>query len=150
MLYSLMIAIVVANLVMFVEGRFLSGFMAKITKVPNDVLVPLLMILCAAGAVSVNNSGFDLMVFIISGTVGYLLALLKVPLVPIVIGFVLGNTMDSNLRKGLVMTKGNFLAFVTRPITFSILLITILFLAFSIIKEQMRKKKKKENILDNE
>ncbi len=142
LLYSLMTAIIIANIIMFIEGRTLSGLMAKITKVPNDVLVPLLMVVCAAGAVSVNNSGFDLMVFIIAGTTGYFLSLLKVPLVPIVIGFVLGNTMDSNLRKGLVMTGGNFLTFVTRPITFFILLITISFLVFSIIKEEIRKRKK--------
>ncbi len=149
-IYTIMVGILIANIVMFVEGRFLSGAMAKITKVPNDVLVPLLMVVCAAGAVSVNNSGFDLMVFIVAGIIGYVLSLLKVPLVPVVIGFVLGNTMDSNLRKGLVMTGGDFWAFVTRPITAAILLVTIAVLVYSTIKEIIRKKKNKENILDNE
>ncbi len=149
-IYTIMVGIVLANIVMFVEGRFLSGTMAKITKVPNDVLVPLLMVVCAAGAMSVNNSGFDLMVFIVAGIIGYALSLLKVPLVPVVIGFVLGNTMDSNLRKGLVMTGGDFWAFVTRPITAVILLITIAVLVYSSIKEVIRKRKNKVNILDNE
>ena len=150
LLYSLMIAIVIANIVMFFEGKFMSKLMAKITKVPNDLLIPLLLIICAAGAVSVNNSGFDLGIFFIAGTIGYLLSLLDVPLVPVVIGFVLGNTMDSNLRKGLVMTNGSFLKFVSRPITLTILLITAGVLIYSVIKEMIRKRNNKESILDNE
>lgn len=150
LMYGMMTAIVVMNLFMLLEGRFLSKYMAKITKVPNDVLVPVLLVVCAAGAISVNNSGFDLMVFIVAGTLGYFLTLLKVPLVPIVIGFVLGNTMDSNLRKGLVMTHGSMKEFLSRPITFTILAMTVLFLVYSIVREELRKKKKKENILDNE
>ena len=136
-----MVAIVIANIIMQIEGMTLSGFMAKITKVPNDVLVPMLMVICAAGAFSVNNSGFDMMLFIVAGIIGYFLSLIKVPLVPIVIGFVLGSTMESNLRKGLVMTQYDVWAFVTRPITFTILLVTVAFLIFSIVKEQLRKKK---------
>lgn len=141
LLYTLMVAIVIGNVIMWIEGMTLSGFMAKITKVPNDVLVPMLMVVCAAGAFSVNNSGFDMMLFIVAGIIGYFLSLIKVPLVPIVIGFVLGSTMESNLRKGLVMTQYDVWAFVTRPITFTILLVTVAFLIFSIVKEQLRKKK---------
>ncbi len=141
LIYSLMIAIIIANIIMLLEGRFLSTYMAKITKVPNTVLVPILMVVCAAGAFSINNRTFDLFVFIIAGVIGYLLALVKVPLVPIVIGFVLGNTMDGNLRKGLVMTGGSFWKFITRPITFVILLVTILILGFSVYKDIKNKKK---------
>lgn len=142
LIYSLMVAIVLANIIMFFEGKFLSRLMAKITKVPNDVLIPILLVVCAAGAISVNNSSFDLYVFLIAGTVGYILSLLDIPLVPIVIGFVLGNTMDSNLRKGLVMTNGSFMKFVTRPITCTVLAFTVAVLLYSVIKEQIKKKKK--------
>jgi len=118
-----MIGIVLANIVMFIEGRFLSRWMAKITKIPNDIMIPILVVVCSAGAISINNSGFDLIIFIFAGAVGYFLTLLDVPLVPIVIGFVLGGTMDANLRKGLTMTGGDFGQFVTRPITLVILLV---------------------------
>lgn len=150
LMYGLMVAIVIMNIIMLIEGKFLSKYMAKITKVPNDVLVPILLVVCAAGATSVNNSGFDLMVFVTAGIISYFLSLLKVPLVPIVIGFVLGNNMDSNLRKGLIMTHGSLWGFISRPITFTILAITVALLIYSFIREELRKKKKKENILDNE
>lgn len=141
LVYSLMVTIIISNIIMFLEGRFLSTSMAKITKVPNTVLVPILMVVCAAGAFSISNRTFDLFVFIIAGGIGYFLSLIKVPLVPIVIGFVLGNTMDSNLRKGLVMTGGNFWGFVSRPITLAILIVTILVLGYSIYKDINKKKK---------
>ena len=150
LMYGLMAAIVIMNIIMLAEGKLLSKYMAKITKVPNDVLVPVLLVVCAAGVTSVNNSGFDLMVFVTAGIISYFLSLLKVPLVPIVIGFVLGNNMDSNLRKGLIMTHGSFREFISRPITFTILAITVALLVYSFIREELRKRKKKENILDNE
>lgn len=141
LIYSLMVAIVIANIAMLIEGRIFSTSMAKITKVKNSLLVPVLLVICAAGTFSLNNRPFDLFVFIIAGAVGYFLSLLKVPLVPIVIGFVLGNTMDSNLRKGLVMTGGSFLKFVTRPITCVILIVTIAVLIWSTIKDIKKKRK---------
>lgn len=148
-IYTIMVGIVLANVAMLMEGKILTPLFSKITKIPNDVMVPILMVICAAGAVSCKNSGFDLMIFIAAGITGYVLQTLKVPIVPIVIGFVLGQTMDSNLRKGLVMTSGDFVAFATRPITFVVLVITVLVLVMGFVKEA-KNKTKKENILDND
>lgn len=141
-MYTIMIGIVLANIVMFIEGKFLSRWMAKITKIPNDIMIPILVVVCSAGAISINNSGFDLMIFIFAGAVGYFLTLLDVPLVPIVIGFVLGGTMDANLRKGLTMTGGDFGQFVTRPITLVILLVTGAVILYGVLKGMINKKKK--------
>lgn len=145
-IYTIMLGIIVANIVMFVEGKLLSGWMAKITKIPNDIMVPILVVICSAGAISINNSGFDLTVFIFAGIIGYLLTLLDVPLVPIVIGFVLGQTMDSNLRKGLTMTGGDWVQFVTRPITLVILLITVAVLLYGCLKGIRVKRKGRREI----
>lgn len=134
-MYTIMIALVIANVFMFAEGFLLSKVFAKITKVPNDLMVPLLLVICAAGAVSVNNSTFDLLVFVIAGFVAYVFSLMNIPIVPTVLGFVLGGTLDTNLRKGLVMTGGDFFKFVSRPITLVILLVTVAILVLSFIKE---------------
>ncbi len=146
-MYSIMVGLVVANVLMFVEGFFMSKWMAKITKVSDDVMVPLLLVVCAAGAVSVNNSTFDLLIFVFAGILAYFMLKIDVPVVPAVLGFVLGNTLDTNLRKGLIMTQGSFLKFSTRPITAVILLVTLLVLILTFRKE-IRSNKQRTSKMD--
>lgn len=134
-MYTIMLGLVVANIAMYLEGYWLSKGLAKITKVPDDVMVPVLLVICSAGAVSVNNSTFDLLVFVAAGILAYIFSLMGIPVVPAVLGFVLGNTIDTNLRKGLVMTSGSFWAFISRPITLLILGITVLILVLTLMKE---------------
>lgn len=142
-MYTIMFGLVIANVFMYFEGMVLSRWMAKVTNVPNDVMVSLLMIICSAGAISVNNSTFDLMVFIVAGIMAYVFQLMDIPVVPTVLGFVLGSTLDTNLRKGLIMTGGDFWKFVSRPITLVILIITLLVLIVIFTKEISTGKSKK-------
>lgn len=149
-MYTIMIALVIANVIMYAEGWWLSKVLANITKIPNDIMVPILLVICAAGAVSVNNSTFDLLVFVIAGIIAYFFAKLNVPVVPAVLGFVLGNTIDTNLRKGLVMTGGSFIEFISRPITMVVLILTVVVIILSFIKEisSGRKKEVFDNLMD--
>ena len=116
---------------MLLQGTFLSGLAARITKVPETVLAALLVVICAAGAYSVNGSALDVKVFVLFGGVAYVLGLMKIPAVPVVLGFVLGDMVDYNLRRGLTMCGGNLWVFITRPITLAILVLMILFLAYN-------------------
>ena len=149
MMYTIMMGVLLANLFMFVEGKYLSGALAKITRIPDEVMAPLLMIVCAAGVISVNNSSFDLLIFIAAGTVAYLLQKLNVPVVPAVLGFVLGSMMDSNLRKALIMTQGSFLSILKRPISGTILLLTVIVLILTLRKEFRQGKSKMNGVIQH-
>lgn len=135
MMYTIMMGVLLANIFMFAEGKYLSGALARITRIPNEVMAPLLLVVCAAGVMSINNSSFDLLTFIVAGTVAYLLQKLNVPVVPAVLGFVLGSMMDSNLRKALIMTQGSFPGILKRPISGTILLLTVMILVLTLAKE---------------
>ena len=130
-MYTIMAGLVLVNVFMLLQGTFLSGLAARITKVPETVLAALLVVICAAGAYSVNGSALDVKVFVLFGGVAYVLGLMKIPAVPVVLGFVLGDMVDYNLRRGLTMCGGNLWVFITRPITLAILVLMILFLAYN-------------------
>lgn len=126
LIYAVMIGMFVANLFMLLEGRLLSRVFALITKVPDTVLAPILLMLCAAGAYSANNSVFDIGVFLICGFISFLIGKLGFPVMPISLGYVLGSLAEFNLRRALVLSEGSWSIFVTRPISCFFLVITVL------------------------
>lgn len=131
LIYAVMIGMFAANLFMLLEGRLLSRVFALITKVPDTVLAPILLMLCAAGAYSANNSVFDIGVFLTCGFVSYIIGKLGFPVMPISLGYVLGSLAEFNLRRALVLSEGSWSIFVTRPISCFFLVITVLSVALT-------------------
>jgi putative tricarboxylic transport membrane protein len=72
-LYAIMIGLVFINIFMWVQGKYLTGFFAKVTKIPSEVLIPLIVVFCFAGSYSIKNSMFDLYISIAFGIIAYML-----------------------------------------------------------------------------
>ena len=125
LLYAVMIGMVVANIIMFLEGKFLAKWFALITKVPDSVLAPVLLVLCSAGAYSVNNSVFDIGLFLVCGVTSYIIGKLGFPVMPISLGYVLGPLAEFNLRRALVLSEGSWSIFFTRPISLFFVILTV-------------------------
>ena len=130
-MYTIIISIFVANIFMFAEGLALSKYFAKITQIPKVIMVPALVVVCAAGAFSVNKSMFDVGVFILFGACSYFLNLMEIPPVPMILGFVLGPIAEFNFRRALVMSQNNPSIFITRPISLVIIVLTVVMLLYS-------------------
>jgi putative tricarboxylic transport membrane protein len=129
MIYAIMIGFVVMQLVMLVQGKFLSGFFAKVTSVPKVLLIPTLLVTCFAGAFSLNNSVFDIYILLAFGIISYIFKKTGVPAVPIILGYILGPVTEFNLRRALVMSEGSYSIFFTRPISLIFLILTVVFIA---------------------
>ncbi|MBR1919814.1 MAG: tripartite tricarboxylate transporter permease [Spirochaetales bacterium] len=125
LVYAVMVGMIVANIFMFLEGKYLSKWFAMITKVPDTVLAPVLLVLCSAGAFSVNNSVFDIGLFLVCGVTSYIIGRLGFPIMPISLGYVLGPLAEFNLRRALVLSEGSWTIFVTRPISLFFIIITV-------------------------
>lgn len=125
LVYAVMIGMIVANIFMFLEGRYLSKAFALITKVPDVVLAPVLLALCCAGAYSVNNSVFDIGLFLVCGVISYIIGKLGFPIMPISLGYVLGPLAEFNLRRALVLSEGSWSIFITRPISLFFIILTV-------------------------
>lgn len=139
-MYAILIGFVICNFVMLLEGKALLPFFVKVTKVPMALMVPILAIVCVAGAFSASNSMFAVNVMVVCGVVAFVFNLLKIPVVPVVLGYILGPITEFNLRRALVVSDGSFSIFFTRPISLLFIVLTVVFLVM--LKKQDRKTKK--------
>ena len=125
LVYAIMIGSVIAQLLMFLQGRYLMPVFVKITHIPQNLLTALLMVVCCAGAFAIANSAFEVTIMLTFGIVGYFMSKFGFPPVPIVLGMVLGPTAESNLRNALTMSRGSWLIFVQRPICLGFIILTV-------------------------
>lgn len=146
--YAIMGGLLIVNILMFFEGKFFCRFFVNVTKIPVNVLIALIMVLCVLGSFAVNNTVFDVKVTLVFGILCYVLSRLDFPMTPLVISMVLGSLAERNLRQSLVMSGGSFSIFFTRPISVAFLLVTFILLAVSVWKTlEESSKKSVEEIL---
>jgi putative tricarboxylic transport membrane protein len=108
--WGLIASMYVGNVMLLVLNLPLVGLFARLLTVPAWVLYPGVIALSYAGVYAVSNSPFDLLVATGFGVLGYLLRKLDVPLVPIILGFVLGRLLEDNLRRALALSDGDAMA----------------------------------------
>lgn len=121
---SIYVSIVVAGFVMLFSMLFLIRVFARISRIPIDVLMPLVLMLASVGAYALNSSMVDVWTLLVFGVVGYLFAKAAVPLAPLILGVVLGPSLEVNLFRALQLDP-NVLTFLTRPISATLLVITV-------------------------
>lgn len=122
--YAVLIGCVIAQFIMFFQGKYLLGLFVKITHVPQDLLTAMLVVVCCAGAFAIASSEMDVYVMLAFGIIAYFMQKVDFPPVPIVLGMVLGPTAESHLRNSLVMSGGSWSIFVKRPICLMFIILT--------------------------
>ena len=106
-MYAIMLGLILVNVFMFLQGKYLTGLFAKVVSVPTEILTPIIVIFCFAGAFSVNSNYFDLSIALVFGIVSYLMRKLELPAVPMLLGLVLGNMTETNFRRALLISDGS-------------------------------------------
>lgn len=139
-MYAILLGVLFSNIFILFQGKFLSRFFAKISKVPQIILIPALLIFCFAGAFSATGSEFNVAVVLGFGIFAYIFTKLDFPTVPLVLGMILGPIAESNLRNSLIMSGGSWSIFVTRPISLSILILAVVFIV--VLRKQSNKLEK--------
>ncbi|MDR1520055.1 MAG: tripartite tricarboxylate transporter permease [Planctomycetota bacterium] len=133
LVYTIIVGLFIANVFMGLLGYAGIKFFAKIPAIPNAVLVPLIFILCYVGAFALNNNVDDIYFMIAAGIVAFILLKLDFAMPPIILGLILGGIMEKNLARSMVLSKGSFWIFFTRPISCALMLIAIATLVFPVI-----------------
>lgn len=118
------------------------GFV-RILKIPGYLLLPLVFVLCTVGAYGINNQLFDCFALLFFGFVGYLLEKGEYPMSPLILGFVLGNIMELNLRRALSYSNGDISQFFTRPMSCTFLILAVVSLLINIYTIYKSRKKEK-------
>jgi putative tricarboxylic transport membrane protein len=131
-----MVGLIFVNIFMFLQGKFLTRFFAKLALVPVELMTPLIVILCLTGAYSINNSLFDVYVSVVTGLVAYVLIRFGYSVIPVLLGYVLGPLIESNLRRSLLISQGDLSIFLRRPI--SLIFIVVMLLSLVLISRKKR------------
>ncbi len=116
LVWGLIASLFVANVILLVLNIPLVGVFTRVLSVPNWLLVPGIVAVSSVGVYAVHATTFDLMLMTVLGFVAYLLRKQGVPMAPLILGFVLGDMMEQNLRRALSISNGDALILVASPI----------------------------------
>jgi putative tricarboxylic transport membrane protein len=138
LVWGLIASLFLANIILLVINIPMVGLFAKLLQVPNWILVPGILAVSAVGVYAVHATTFDLMLMALLGLIGYWLRKQNVPMAPLILGFVLGDMMEQNLRRALSITNGELGILVQSPVSkglwigvFALLLLPPLWRAWS-------------------
>jgi TctA family transporter len=118
----------VGNLMLVILNLPLIGMWVKLLSVQYRLLYPAILLFCCIGVFSINNSEFDILMTVAFGVLGYACVKLECEPAPLILGFILGPMMEENLRRAMLLSRGDPVVFVTRPISAVLLGVALLLL----------------------
>lgn len=127
-MYAIMFGFLLTNVMMYIVVKLSMRMFVQVTRVPENILMPCLFTICMAGAYCGNGAKFDIMATAVIGILAYLMTLLNIPMIPFILGFVLGPTIEVNFRKALIMSNGSGSIFFTRPLCIAFIILTVVML----------------------
>ena len=114
---------------------------AAILRIPFSVIAPVIIVICAIGAYTVNNSMFDVVMMLVFGVMGYLFKKLKYPLAPLVLALVLGDMAETSFRQSMLLSQGSLSIFWSNPLVGSLFFLAIALLVWPLwgsVRQVMR------------
>lgn len=139
LMYTIMISFIVANIVMYFQGRFALKWFDKIVNIPPAILLPVILVMCLLGAFSISNSVNSVIVSLIFGCIGYAMIKFEYSTAPMVIAIILGRMVEESLRQSLILSDGSASIFFLRPISLVFIVLTIFVTFLPAIMKQWRK-----------
>ncbi len=138
--WGLIASLYIANVVLLLLNIPLVGFFTRMLTLPMWLLLPVVVMVSFVGVYSINHSTFDLLVMVGFGLLGYLLRKLDIPLVPIVLGLLLGAEMENNYRRALSISGGDTGILYGSTITVSLYAATALLLVIAVVAALRRRR----------
>ena len=128
--WGLVASMWIGNVFLVVLNVPLVRYWLSVFKVPYNVLFPCILFFCCIGTYSENNNIDDIFITAVFGTIGYLFMRLELDPAPLILGFILGPMLEENFRRALLLSRGSFGIFVTRPISGTLLGIVALIIVW--------------------
>lgn len=144
LVWTLFAGMLAAYVIMFILGIFFSRMFAKVALIPKGILAPVILVLCVVGSYAINNNYVDVIVMFVSGLIGYGLQRYDYPVSPIILALILGPMAEGAFRRSLVMSQGSYEIFFTRPITLTLLVISVATLVVPILLNLFKKTKDRQ------
>ena len=130
--YQVVAMLLLATVAITVLGLAMARPLLLVLRIPRERLMPVVFVLCVIGPYAITQRMFDVYVMLFFGVVGFVLRRMDYPMAPLVLGIILGDLLDKNLRRGLTLSDGDPSPFFTRPISAVFFALTALTVALSI------------------
>lgn len=124
--WGLIAALFIANIMLLAMNLPMVGLFARVLLIPSKYLMPLVAMVSFVGIYGISGSTFDLMVMIAFGLLGWALRKFDVPLVPVIMGVLLGNQIEANLRRALTISNGDWTALLASPLSIGLWVVAII------------------------
>lgn len=137
--WGLIMSFWIGNLLLVVLNVPLISIWVRLLTIPYHLLYPAVLMFICIGTYSVNQSSFEVGLVVFFGALGYLMRVLDWPAAPLLLGFVLGPLMEEHFRRALLLSRGDFMTFIDRPISASVMAVTVAMLlwgAYATLKEK--------------
>jgi TctA family transporter len=144
--WGLIASMWIGNLMLVILNLPLIGIWVKFLTVPYRWMFPAIVLFCAIGVYSTNNNTFDIWMVGAFGVAGYVFIKLGMEPAPLLLGFILGPMMEENLRRALLLSRGDASVFVTRPL--SACLLVAAFVLVTVVMLPTIKKKREEAFVE--
>ncbi|MBL0292145.1 MAG: tripartite tricarboxylate transporter permease [Betaproteobacteria bacterium] len=138
--WGLVVSMWIGNLFLLILNLPLIGLWVKMISVPYHFLYPAILVFCGIGVFSLSNTSFDVFMMAGFGVLGYVFRKLDCEPAPMMLGFILGPMMEEYLRRAMLMSKGNAMVLVTRPISATLLAVSAVALVV-VLLPALRKKR---------
>lgn len=130
--YNVFASMIIANIAMLIVGAVGIRFFARIIGVQKEILIPVIFVLSLVGSYAMRQNVFDVYLTIGFGVIGYLMQRYHYPLSPILLALILGPMAESNLRRSMVVSGGDWHILFSRPIAVGLMLLGVAFLIASV------------------
>lgn len=134
MVYSIMGAMFVSNVFMFLFMLVAVRYIARLASLPRSLLMPVILVFCIIGSFALSTRMFDVWTMLFFGLLGFAFERMKIPLAPFVIGFILAPVAEENLQMGLMASNGSFLPLIQSPVSLVFVIASVAMLAIPLYK----------------
>lgn len=139
--YAIFAAMLLSSVIMLFMEFFGLRVFVKLLKIPKYILLPCIFVLCAIGAYALKNNMSQVIACLIFGAIGFAFKKFDIPSTPFILGFILGPLAEVNYRRGMMRTKGDFMPFLTSPISAVFLAIAVLVVLMYLLKPVFARRK---------
>ena len=136
--WGTIVSMYIGNGMLLVLNLPLIPVWVMVLRVPYYILYPLILLFCIIGSYSIANNTADVIIMLIFGVTGYLMRKFRYDAPPLVLALVLGHALESSFRRSLMLSRGDFSIFVTRPISLGFLIVAVLLLIVPIITQRKK------------
>lgn len=138
LVWALIASMYIGNIICVALNLPLAPFFARILRVPYGYLYPAICLICVIGVYGISGSSFDVLVFVGFAVLGYVLKLVDIPAAPLLLAFVLGSYAERALAQSLIISSGDWLIFMTRPIAAVLIIVSLLLVASTLFRNVNR------------